>query len=576
MQMFTTTRDRNNRRRIQQQRLKQRNKVQRENNRRRRRRSRRDDMKEENTDFAGTRILGESSSNIPNINESGSGVRRWRVRRPRFFNRGSPTVVLPRNTRGNSENDKVSLTKVEVGVATPELNNLERVRTEHEKEDVGSSSSRNDTKADTIICLAKGALPSQRPSSISLQDEVNERPPEHNTTAQIKSERRTEKQVEASTPVLSMSNSSENNNFQSSSFNTTSLKKVDNSVKRKEKRVEFSASSTSRKKILLKEDEYDMFVNYMTQPVEQYSLLNFYGNQPISSSSNETVFVTSRRWIVRRLTHEESKSYREDQKKKSDEDFQDNFFRLAVPLMPLVGLDLTPVIDLEVISPLTDTTQSIPDNKEATTSPNESNRNNIGMRFFSDSIMENLFMQSEDYSKPEKERVKMRSLRVALLSSQEEINQAMKISSSSSTVPSTDSLKVVHTSSSPSNKTDARGVFGKIEEWIHPHLKLNAKISWSSSSHVDSSLNSSHSSSVNTTTENNIRQVELKIESDVQFQITVPKVGSVYTKLIPPSFVLRRFGSIIVKKVLGLTLPRFLIQLEKDFLRWSSLSPIDE
>lgn len=559
MRIFTTTRDRNNSRRIQQQRLKRRNKVQRENNRRRSRRSRRDDMKEENTDFAGTRILGESSSNITNINESGSGVRRWRVRRPRFFNRGSPTVVLPRNIRGNSENDKVSLTKVEVGVATSEPNNLERVRTEYKKEDVGSSSSRNNTKAEA------------RPSSISLQDEVNEGPPEQNTTAKIKSDGRTEKQEEASTPVQSY-------------FNTTSLKKVDNSVKRKEKRVEFSASSTSRKKILLKGDEYDMFVNYMTQPVEQYSLLNFYGNQPISSSSNETVFVTSRRWIVRRLTHEESKSYREDQKKKSDEDFQDNFFRLAVPLMPLVGLDLTPVIDLEVISPLTDTTQSIPDNKEVTTSPNENNRNNIGMRFFSDSIMENLFMQSEDYSKPEKERVKMRSLRVALLSSQEEINQAMKISSSSSTVPSTDSLKaiqavpqkVVYTSSSPSNKTDARGVFGKIEEWIHPHLKLNAKISWSSSSHVDSSLNSSHLSSVNTTTENNIRQVELKIESDVQFQITVPKVGSVYTKLIPPSFVLRRFGSIIVKKVLGLTLPRFLIQLEKDFLRWSSLSPIDE
>ena len=113
------------------------------------------------------------------------------------------------------------------------------------------------------------------------------------------------------------------------------------------------------------EEEDSLFVKYMTQPVEQYSLLSSH-----DSDKNDV----GRRWIVRRLTKLESKPYYS----RHLNDFENNFFRLAVPFKPIIGWDLTPVIDVKVIPALlmveqSGTTAKVTDNDNINDNDNDNN-----------------------------------------------------------------------------------------------------------------------------------------------------------------------------------------------------------
>ena len=128
------------------------------------------------------------------------------------------------------------------------------------------------------------------------------------------------------------------------------------------KRVTFFASKESTK-ILSLDDKYTKLLDeYMTLPLEQYSVKSFHDGD----SDN----VEGRRWFLRRLDEEESLQYIDDYEPRDNhenfmrdgpsetdkaslqEGARGRFFRLAVPLKPLIGVELTPVIDLEVIPAL--------------------------------------------------------------------------------------------------------------------------------------------------------------------------------------------------------------------------------
>eukprot|EP00956_Cyclotella_meneghiniana_P045015 scaffold349561_cov129-Cyclotella_meneghiniana.AAC.1 len=103
---------------------------------------------------------------------------------------------------------------------------------------------------------------------------------------------------------------------------------------------------------------------YMMQPVERYSLLSFHDHCQEDDNNQNTLnssSVQARRWLVRRLTPAEASEYTVKQEGGSSSSRNvDNLFRLAVPLQPLIGWDLTPVIDLEVLPPTTGCSAAAP------------------------------------------------------------------------------------------------------------------------------------------------------------------------------------------------------------------------
>jgi len=86
---------------------------------------------------------------------------------------------------------------------------------------------------------------------------------------------------------------------------------------------------------LSSDEQYDGLSNeYMTQPITSFSWRSF----------QETPTAGKRRqWMIRPLEKSELQS------NKNNAFEEERFFCLAVPLMPLLGIDLTPIIDLEVI-----------------------------------------------------------------------------------------------------------------------------------------------------------------------------------------------------------------------------------
>ena len=283
--------------------------------------------------------------------------------------------------------------------------------------------------------------------------------------------------------------------------------------------------------------------DYMTQPVEDYSLLSFHDEEG-PSSSNDQKETTSRRWFVRRLTHEEAIKYIVDPSCNAVKEF--NLFRLAVPLQPLIGWDLTPVIDLEVIPPEIPHEESSSfdhqDNDLSSQISEEESRND------SDSSKWRPLKgirSRVDGSRDEKNHptVKIRSMSVSLLSTKEEIRQLMKSPGGRQTITAKDKEM----------QTEAIGMVGKVEEWLKPHITFEAELAWQ-----DENVTSKAS--------------VVSVKSSAVTSLTIPRIqNDIIRATVPSAFLVRRLGATLTSKALEICLPRFLRQLERDYYRWSGI-----
>lgn len=277
---------------------------------------------------------------------------------------------------------------------------------------------------------------------------------------------------------------------------------------------------------------------YMTQPVEQYSLLSFHDEEPANDSTN----LKMRRWLVRRLTGSEAQRYMNRPDQQAAPKNADNLFRLAVPLLPLIGWDLTPVIDLEVIPPKTDSNlQASCD--AAGYDPNETYESKWApLKGIRERVRRN--QESAD-SLPV---VKIKSLSVSLLSTQEEVHAAMHAKASN---------KSRHHSTSQMQE-EAIGMVGKIEEWLKPHITFEAELSWN-----DEAMNTSSDSNVPST---------VTAKATAITSLTIPKIPSgILRAAVPSAFLVKRLGATLTSKALEICLPRFLKQLDRDYKRWSGV-----
>ena len=293
-------------------------------------------------------------------------------------------------------------------------------------------------------------------------------------------------------------------------------------------RVKFSAKHQSTRSLAIYDELLRELLNdYMTQPVEQYSLLSFH-------ELHDKTETRSRRWLVRRLTVEEAAFYHNDCDAESHYSHE-NFFRLAVPLMPLVGLDLTPVIDLAVDVNVTTSRGS--DIGEST-----SGRMQDGNQGDYKSVRNRWGWRRR---KIEEDEVRIRSLRVALLSTEEEVNQAMggKPYIHGELIKNSDTLASVQRMG-----YEAIGMVGRLEKNMKPHVSFAAVISWSDGG-------------------NPIEEAHIRVKTEVTTSLTIPPLPIPF----PSSLVVGNIGSVLTRKALALVLPHFLKKLEDDFRRWASV-----
>jgi len=316
-------------------------------------------------------------------------------------------------------------------------------------------------------------------------------------------------------------------------------------------RVTFKATKKASKSLL--SNPLATLTEYMTQPVSQYSLLSFHDAEDSNSEhSNQS---RQRRWLVRRLTTNEAQRYLNDVASEENAGMDEsNLFRLAVPLLPLIGWDLTPVIDLEVIPPeinnqcnpyATETTPyDAPDEKHdeepsssAKWAPLQGIRER--MRHNGDDA------DSDDVDHPP--AVKIRSLRVSLLSTQEEVKQVM----------SNNNNRPNHRSSNM--QKEAIEMVGKVEEWLRPHISFEAELSWNDGLCNHGVVDSNPLSMVT-------------VKSTAITSLTIPKIPSdILQATVPSAFLVKRLGATLTSQALAICLPRFLRQLEKDYVRWAGL-----
>jgi hypothetical protein len=316
----------------------------------------------------------------------------------------------------------------------------------------------------------------------------------------------------------------------------------------------------------------------MTQPVEQYSLLSFHDEEPVKknmrsgSKRSGTNSLKARRWLVRRLTAEESKRYVESNGRGSKSNTPasaDNLFRLAVPLLPLIGWDLTPVIDLEVIPPqVKSNTSNIEsrsskwqESSKVSCNSNEHDYDEVSsvglnrmQKWAPLKGIRNRVGRNPDYVGSDNGQlvpvVKIRSLSVSLLSTQEEVHAAMLGKQPNSN-------KLQHHQSSKMQE-EAIGMVGKVEEWLKPHITFEAELSWTDNGEGAGA----NKDDINPASSDSI----VTVKSTAITSLTIPKLPSG-----PSAFLVTRLGSTLTSKALEICLPRFLRQLERDYYRWSGL-----
>ena len=332
---------------------------------------------------------------------------------------------------------------------------------------------------------------------------------------------------------------------------------------RQGKRIQFTAQHTSRRSLEdLDESLLSLLHEYMTQPVEHYSLLSFHEQQHdlTNNKTDRASTIQSRRWIVRRLTTKEAEFYHNYErggsawKQERYNGTADSFFRLAVPLMPLVGLDLTPVIDLSV-----DVINNNDKSPKMQRGINDDTNNNNG-RWWSRKEINRALSTLQQH-----DQVRVRSLRVALLSTDEEVTLAMKgYDGRKSDSYATSSTS--NTNHSPSRNMKLRmgyeaiGMAGSLEKIIQPHVSFQSVISWSPSS-LAAGTNSS----------NNNPKPFIKVRTEVATSLTLPPLP---LPLFPSSLVVANLGSMLTKKALSMVLPHFLKVLSNDFCRWANADAI--
>jgi len=315
---------------------------------------------------------------------------------------------------------------------------------------------------------------------------------------------------------------------------------------------EASATISNNPDSMLSSSQRATLTEYMTQPVEDYSLLSFHDEEDpsLNSASHKHKQVTSRRWFVRRLTHEEAGTYIVDPSCSAVK--ESNLFRLAVPLKPLIGWDLTPVIDLEVIPPEMSSDEeasSLNHNiEQSTRSPEEENRDEVnsskwrplkGLRHAVDGA------RHEGAVRP---TVKIRSMSVSLLSTKEEVQQLMSKS------VGTGNRSGKHIDAKEKDmQVEAIGMVGKVEEWLKPHITFDAELSWQEGT---------------ATTKSSV----VTVRSTAVTSLTIPRIrNDIIRSTVPSAFLVKRLGATLTSKALEICLPRFLRQLERDYYRWSGI-----
>ena len=353
---------------------------------------------------------------------------------------------------------------------------------------------------------------------------------------------------------------------------------ISNSVRRPNgKRVTFFASKECSRTISL-DDKYSQLLDeYMTLPLEQYSVKSFHDGD--SNSKME-----GRRWFLRRLDAEESaqymgafeprdnhEEYMRDGGLSSNDDGR--FFRLAVPLAPLIGVELTPVIDLEVIPALKQPlnieaideagkdieSKTASKEREVLESPPRPMRRPL--RTVRRVLRRRRRNKNEDDNGNiddigEVGVVRVQSLRVSLLSTEDEVKALMKTRKRSSKPID----KPTQVSQNPSIKqisTEAIGVVGRVEQAIEPHITFDATITWDQRAESGPSVT---------------------VKSTAVTSLTIPKRAMAFRVPLPLplGLLVRRIGSLLTKKALEISLPRFLRQLERDLERWARGGDGDE
>ena len=302
----------------------------------------------------------------------------------------------------------------------------------------------------------------------------------------------------------------------------------------------------------------------MTLPLEQYSVKSFHDEGPGSR-------MEGRRWFLRRLDAEESLQYREYEPRDNHEDYMRNgglsgveyndgapdyaghgrFFRLAVPLAPLIGVELTPVIDLEVIPALKSSEGTEASDAGALELPRRSVRRPL-----------RAVRRVLRRGRPTQEMnigdavVRVQSLRVSLLSTADEVKSLMKTRQRVSK-PIDKPTQVSQNPSVQQIGTEAIGVVGRVEQAIEPHITFDATITWDQ-----------HASSGPSVT----------VKSTAVTSLTIPKRAMAFRVPLPLplGLLVRRIGSLLTKKALEISLPRFLRQLEQDLERWARGGEDDE
>lgn len=324
---------------------------------------------------------------------------------------------------------------------------------------------------------------------------------------------------------------------------------VDGGVKGRGSRVTFKASREASRLISSRRIG-GTISEYMSQDIKDYSLLSFHDeegasdqrSQPRSRQSSDSS--KQRRWFVRRLTEEEAQRYLAGSPALSHAAKNvDNLFRLAVPLLPLIGWDLTPVIDLEVTPPNIIAGEVA---RGRRMSGDETDDENAKWSF-----RRSKHIRGGADSPPV---VRIRSLSVSLLSTQEEVKRAMM--SGNHSQPTRRDRKI---------QREAIGMVGKVEELLQPHITFEAELAWIDG--VPGSISDG---------QNNISTSEVMCKSSACTSLTIPKIPSdILRAAVPSSFLVKRLGSTLTSKALAICLPRFLRQLEKDYARWSGMD-LDE
>jgi hypothetical protein len=221
-------------------------------------------------------------------------------------------------------------------------------------------------------------------------------------------------------------------------------------------------------------------------------------------------------------------------------------------LKPLIGWDLTPVIDLEVIPPeTTDEEPSALDHniEQSTRSPEEEeNRDDVdspkwrplkGIRHAVDGA------RREGAIRP---TVKIRSMSVSLLSTKEEVRQLM-----SKSFGNEDRDKKHIDAKDKDMQVEAIGMVGKVEEWLKPHITFEAELSWQDGT---------------ATTKSSV----VTVKSSAVTSLTIPTIpNDIIRATVPSAFLVKRLGATLTSKALEICLPRFLRQLERDYYRWSGI-----